>query len=70
MLANVTSRSAQLMRGLVLLSKKYPIIDVRGRGLMVGVEFGGRDGGCKAEKGIAGVSVSLLLVVGGLVGGD
>jgi hypothetical protein len=57
MLANVEARSAQLMRGLVLLAKKYPIIiDVRGRGLMVGVEFGGRDGSRKAEKGVAVVS--------------
>jgi 4-aminobutyrate aminotransferase-like enzyme len=56
MLSNVEARSAQLMRGLVLLTKKYPIIDVRGRGLMVGVEFGGRDGSRKAEKGVAVVS--------------
>lgn len=54
MMANVVSRSAQLMRGLVLLAKRYPIVDVRGRGLMVGVEFGGRDGSRKAEKGVSG----------------
>ncbi len=56
MMANVAARSAQLMRGLVLLTKKYPIVDVRGRGLMVGVEFGAADGGRKAEKGVALVS--------------
>lgn len=53
MMANVRSRSAQLMRGLVLLSKRYPLVDIRGRGLMVGVEFGGHDGGRRAEKGTA-----------------
>lgn len=57
MLTNVTARSAQLMRGLTLLAKRHPITDIRGRGLMVGVEFGGTDGGRKAEKGVAGVSV-------------
>lgn len=59
MLTNVTARSAQLMRGLTLLAKRHPITDIRGRGLMVGVEFGGTDGGRKAEKGVAGVSVIL-----------
>jgi hypothetical protein len=52
-MVNVQHRSAQLMKALVLLSKQYPIIDVRGRGLMVGVEFGGTDGGRRAEKGVA-----------------
>ncbi|GBF89952.1 4-aminobutyrate transaminase [Raphidocelis subcapitata] len=54
MLANVAARSAQLMRGLTLLAEKWPLSDVRGRGLMVGVEFGGADGGRTAEKGVAG----------------
>lgn len=40
---------------------RYPIIDVRGRGLMVGVEFGTADTGSggrglTAEKGVAMVS--------------
>lgn len=37
---------------------RYPIIDVRGRGLMVGVEFGGTDSSdrLKPEKGVAMVS--------------
>ena len=38
------------------MSKKYPIIDVRGRGLMVAVEFGeqrGVDGSYTAKAGCA-----------------
>lgn len=35
------------------LSKDYPIIDVRGRGLMVAAEFGGEDGGMTATAGTA-----------------
>lgn len=55
MLDNATQRGAQLMKGLVKLAEKYPIIDVRGRGLMVGVEFGGTDSSSRftAEKGVA-----------------
>lgn len=41
-LENVTSRGIQLVAKLNELSKKYPIIDVRGRGLMVAVEFEGK----------------------------
>lgn len=33
--------------------QRYPIVDVRGRGLMVAAEFGGRDGGLSAEQGVA-----------------
>eukprot|EP00877_Chromochloris_zofingiensis_P004955 jgi/Chrzof1/14460/Cz09g03230.t1 len=51
MITNAQQRGTQLMTGLVGLTKKYPIIDIRGRGLMVGVEFGGKDGGYQAEKG-------------------
>lgn len=35
------------------MAKQYPVIDIRGRGLMCAVEFGGRDGGMTAEPGIA-----------------
>lgn len=44
------------MQGLLDLSKKYPIIDIRGRGLMVAVEFGeqrGVDGSYTAKAGCA-----------------
>lgn len=33
--------------------QSYPIVDVRGRGLMLAAEFGGRDGGLVAEPGVA-----------------
>lgn len=35
------------------LAEKFPITDVRGRGLMVAVEFGGLDGSLTAQPGIA-----------------
>ena len=53
------------------MADKYPIIDVRGRGLMCAVEFGGHDGGLTASPGIAaaltkaaGKRNMLLLVAG------
>ena len=62
------------MQGLVKLSGRYPIIDIRGRGLMVAVEFGGKDGSFKAETGTATAMVKacaahsmLLLSAGELV---
>lgn len=41
LLANATARGAQLQAGLRALSDKYPghILDIRGRGCMVGLEF-------------------------------
>eukprot|EP00879_Flechtneria_rotunda_P020737 GHRR01021826.1.p1 GENE.GHRR01021826.1~~GHRR01021826.1.p1 ORF type:complete len:171 (+),score=74.00 GHRR01021826.1:1821-2333(+) len=56
MLDNATQRGVQLMKGLIKLADKYPIIDVRGRGLMVGVEFGSSSSSgnrLHAEKGVA-----------------
>lgn len=53
MLANATERGKQLVEGLVKLSEKYPISDIRGRGLMVAVEFGSPDGGLTAKPGTA-----------------
>ena len=35
------------------LSERFPIIDVRGRGLMVAAEFGGAEGGLTAAPGTA-----------------
>ena len=59
------------MQGLLGMADKYPIIDVRGRGLMCAVEFGGHDGGLSASPGIAaaitkaaGKRNMLLLVAG------
>lgn len=51
--ANAAARGAQLSEGLVRLAARYPIIDVRGRGLMCAAEFGGRGGGVDAEAGVA-----------------
>lgn len=34
--------------------EKYPIVDIRGRGLMSAIEFGGEDGSLKADYGTAG----------------
>lgn len=44
------------LQGLLEMSKKYPIIDIRGRGLMVALEFGehrGVDGSYTAKAGCA-----------------
>jgi len=54
MLDNAKARGQQLMQGLARLSSSYPITDIRGRGLMVGLEFGGKDGSRNAEKGVVG----------------
>ena len=40
-------------QGLLELAKRFPITDVRGRGLMVAAEFGAPDGGLQAPYGIA-----------------
>jgi 4-aminobutyrate aminotransferase len=53
MLENVTARGQQLAQGLVELSKRFPITDVRGRGLMVAAEFGAPEGGLVAKAGTA-----------------
>lgn len=46
-------------QGLVALAAKFPaIIDVRGRGLMVAMEFGSLDGGLQGEYGTAAKVVS------------
>ena len=59
------------VQGILRMADKYPIIDVRGRGLMCAVEFGGHDGGLSASPGIAaaitkaaGKRNMLLLVAG------
>jgi len=40
-------------QGLLDLAQRFPIIDVRGRGLMVAAEFGEPGGGLKAPYGLA-----------------
>ncbi|KAG2491273.1 hypothetical protein HYH03_010280 [Edaphochlamys debaryana] len=48
LLANAEARGRQIMQGIAALAAELPpglIADVRGRGLMVGVEFGGAGGG-------------------------
>ncbi len=41
------------LQGLVELAKRFPISDVRGRGLMVAIEFGGEDGSLTPRPGVA-----------------
>lgn len=41
------------IQGLVDLSERFPIVDIRGRGLMVALEFGGPTGGLVADPGTA-----------------
>lgn len=41
MIPNAKERGVQLMKGLMKLASKYPIAEVRGRGLMIAVEFDG-----------------------------
>ncbi|KAK9814300.1 hypothetical protein WJX72_003610 [[Myrmecia] bisecta] len=53
MLDNARERGKQLVQGLLKFTEKYPIIDIRGRGLMVAAEFGGKDGSLSAEYGVA-----------------
>lgn len=53
MMENATVRGRQLVQGLVKLANKYPIVDVRGRGLMVACEFGGADKSLTAKAGVA-----------------
>ena len=49
------ARAMQLsaVQGLVRLAGRFPISDVRGRGLMVAAEFGSADGGLTAKAGVA-----------------
>ena len=59
------------MQGLMRLAEKFPIIDVRGRGLMVAAEFGSPEGGLTAKPGTASavtkacVSRNMLLLSAG-----
>lgn len=56
LLENAAARGRQLAGGLVALAARFPaIVDVRGRGLMQGVEFGSADGASlDAAPGTAG----------------
>ena len=53
LMRNATERGEQLMAGLIRLAEDFPIVDVRGRGLMVAAELGGVDGGLAAVPGTA-----------------
>lgn len=53
LLQNSHDRGLELSKGLVSLVSKFPIIDVRGRGLMVALEFGGPDGSLEGPPGLA-----------------
>lgn len=53
LLANAAARGRQLQAGLLRLAEEFPILDVRGRGLMVAVELGAEGGG-PAAAGAAG----------------
>ncbi|CAL8464182.1 g3717 [Coccomyxa elongata] len=53
LLDNATARGRQLASGLVELAERYPILDVRGRGLICAAELGSRGGAASAEPGIA-----------------
>ena len=55
------------------LQQQFPLIDVRGRGLMVAVEFGGTDGSLSAKYGTAAaitkaaVKRNMLLLSAGML---
>ena len=64
---NAAARGAQLAAALVRLADKYPIVDVRGRGLMAATEFGG-DGvnyGDAARVAKAAIEEGLMLMTAG-----
>ena len=42
-----------VVQGVVPMLEKYPIVDIRGRGLMSAIEFGGRNGSLNSEYGTA-----------------
>jgi 4-aminobutyrate aminotransferase len=65
MVSNSQLRGVQMIKGLVDLSKKYPIAEVRGRGLMVAVEFDGPPNTASAVVE-AGYDEGLLLITAGI----
>ncbi|MEV6236882.1 aminotransferase class III-fold pyridoxal phosphate-dependent enzyme [Lentzea sp. NPDC051838] len=65
--ANAAKLGSRLLGGLRSLAEKYPVIgDVRGKGLMVGVEFVGPEG--EPNPGAAGVVLAESKALGLLVG--
>eukprot|EP00887_Chlorella_sp_A99_P005683 scaffold1.g5683.t1 len=71
LLDNARVRGQQLTRGLIALAKRYPIVDVRGHGLMVAAELGAAppaEGGSDAGAGVgpapAGAATALTAAAG------
>lgn len=63
LLDNAQARGLQLMRGLVALASRYPIIDVRGRGLMVAAELG--EAGSAAKLCKAAFAREMIMISAG-----
>lgn len=65
LLTNAKERGMQLMKGLVDLSTRYPIVEVRGRGLMVATEFKDGHPGIAAKIVAAAARQGLLILTAG-----
>jgi len=63
LLANATARGEQLTEGLVALAQRYPIVDIRGRGLMVAIELGAAGSAAKVCK--AAFERDMILITAG-----
>ena len=67
LVANAAARGAQLAERLVRLAGRYPIVDVRGRGLMAATEFGGDGVAAGAATAVvkAAMDEGLMLMTAG-----
>lgn len=66
MLQNAKDRGAELMAGLVKLAAKYPVLEVRGRGLMIAMEFDGPPG-TASRVTREGFDEGLILITAGVM---